>query len=88
MTVVPVKKTGPTKNTVEFPPLTHADRCDGARSAQGLVRLVRGTQDLVLSGHYFEASEAALIGAGWEVYEDIRDAVLNPPKSTFDTSEN
>lgn len=71
-----------------FPPLNGSDRCDGTRTAQALVRLVRGEQDLLLSAHYFNKAEATLIGAGWTIYEDIREAVLNPPKTAFDTSEN
>jgi hypothetical protein len=74
--------------TPTYPPLTAADRCDGTRTAQALVRLVRGKQDMLLSAHYFNKAEATLIGAGWVVYEDIREAVLNPPKTTYDTSEH
>lgn len=71
-----------------YPPLNGSDRCDGTRTAQALVRLVRGQQDLLLSAHYFNKAEATLIGAGWMVYEDIREAVLNPEPTAFDTSEH
>jgi hypothetical protein len=82
-----VKKAS-TEEVYDFPPLTGSDRCDGTYTAQALVRLVRGCQDILLSAHYFNQSEAELLISGWTVYEDIREAVLNPPKTAFDTSDH
>lgn len=76
------------KDTVSYPPLNALDRCDGNYSSQALVRLVRGNQDLCLSAHYFNQAELTLISQGWMIYEDIREAVLNPPKTAYDTSEH
>ena len=73
-----------------FPSLTHADRSDAVASGavQALVRVVKDGRDLLLDNHSFNLHEAALIGQGWEVTEDIREAVLYPPKTAFDTSDH
>lgn len=77
-----------------FPPLNAHDRCDGTYNSQALVRMVRQIsgksryQDILLSAHYFNQGEAKLLGEGWSVYEDIREAVLNPPQTAYDTSEH
>lgn len=77
-------------NTPVFPPLKTADRSDAYASGavQALVRVVKGSKELILDGHSYSKHEAALIGQGWAVAEDVREAVLNPPKSAFDTSAN
>lgn len=74
----------------EFPALTTADRSDASASGamQALIRVVKGDKDLLLDSHSYNLHEAALIGQGWEVREDVREAVLNPPKSAYDTSEH
>lgn len=73
------------KNTVTFPALTLADRSDAAASGavQGLVRVVRGVQDLVFDNHSFNEHQAKLIADGWTVYEDIREEALNPPTAAY-----
>lgn len=71
-----------------FPSLARWTHCDGNYSSQALVRLVRGTQDMCFSAHYFEKVEDGFIKAGWKIHEDIREAVLNPPKTSYDTSEH
>lgn len=73
-----------------FAPLTHADRSDACASGavQALVRVVKGKKDLLLDSHSYNVHQAALIAQGWTVAEDIREAVLNPPKSAFDTSDH
>lgn len=73
-----------------FATLTHADRSDASASGavQALVRVAKDGRDLLLDNHHFNLHEAALIGQGWEVIEDIREAVLYPPKSAFDTSDH
>lgn len=75
---------------IPFPALNHADRSDAhaSGSVQALVRVVKDGRDLLLDGHAFVKHEPALIASGWNVAEDIREAVLNPPKTAFDTSEN
>jgi hypothetical protein len=75
---------------VGFLHLTAQDRSDAYASGavQALVRVAKGSQDLLFDKHSYDKHEAALIGQGWEVIEDVREAVLNPPKTSFDTSEN
>lgn len=73
---------------VSFPPLTQADRSDAYGSAQALVRVAKGGRDLLFDGHAYSKHEAALFVDGWEVIEDVREDVLNPPKTTFDTSDH
>jgi hypothetical protein len=76
---------------VSFPPLNVLDRSDAyaSGSVQALVRVSNTMgKDLVFDKHSFDKHEAALIGQGWEVIEDIREAVLNPPKTSFDTSDH
>lgn len=84
-TATQAKKTAPT-----FPALTHADRSDACASGavQALVRVVKGKRDLLLDSHSYNVHQAALIAQGWAVAEDIREAVLNPPKTAFDTSDH
>lgn len=76
--------------TVQFPSLTHADRSDAHASGavQALIRVVKDGKDLLLDGHAYNQHEAALIASGWSVAEDIREAVLTPPKTAFDTSDH
>jgi len=73
-----------------YPSLTHADRSDATASGavQALVRVIKDGKDLLLDNHSFNLHQAALIGQGWEVAEDIREAVLYPPKTAFDTSDH
>jgi hypothetical protein len=73
-----------------FPPLTNADRSDAYASGavQALVRVAKAGQDLLFDKHAFDKHEATLIGQGWEVIEDVREAVLNPPKTAYDTSDH
>lgn len=73
-----------------FTPLKTADRSDAYASGavQALVRVVKGSKELLLDGHSYNKHEAALIGSGWVVQEDVREAVLNPPKTAYDTSAN
>ncbi len=61
-----------------FPALTLADRscAVGSRSTQALVRVVKGSQDLLFDKHNFEKYEATLISQGWTVYEDIRASLM------------
>lgn len=75
---------------VSLPGLTHADRSDAVASGavQALVRVVKGKQELLLDNHSFNLHQAALIVQGWTVAEDIREAVLYPPKTAFDTSDH
>lgn len=77
-------------DTAQFPSLTHADRSDAHASGavQALVRVVKGDLDLLLDNHSYNQHEAALIASGWSVAEDIREAVLYPPKTAFDTSDH
>lgn len=74
----------------QFAPLTAADRSDAFRSGavQALIRVEKDGKDLLFDGHSYTKHEPALIASGWTVVEDIREAVLNPPKTSFDTSEN
>lgn len=76
--------------TPSFAPLKTADRSDAYASGavQALVRVTKGSKELLLDGHSYAKHEAALIGQGWAVQEDVREAVLNPPKSAYDTSAN
>jgi hypothetical protein len=85
-TATQAKKTA----TPTFPALTHADRSDACASGavQALVRVVKGKKELLLDNHSFNLHQAALIGQGWTVAEDIREAVLFPPKTAFDTSDH
>lgn len=75
---------------IPFPALNHADRSDAHASGavQALVRVVKDGRDLLLDGHAFTKHEPALIASGWSVIEDVREAVLNPPKTAFDTSDH
>jgi hypothetical protein len=45
-------------------------------------------KDLLFDGLSYAKHEPALIASGWSVVEDVREAVLNPPKTAFDTSAN
>ena len=66
-----------------FPPLKPADRSCAVPSAQALVRVVKGTRDLLFDGHSFTQHEAKLIADGWTVYEDIRATALNLPTAAY-----
>jgi hypothetical protein len=66
-----------------FPPLKPADRSDAVPSAQALVRVVKGTKDLLLDGHSYTKYEADLIADGWTVFEDIREVALNKPTAAY-----
>lgn len=79
-----------TPEQVAFPPLTAADRSDAYESGavQALVRVVKTGRDLLFDNHSYNKHQAALIGDGWEVVEDVREAVLNPPKTAYDTSDH
>lgn len=75
-----------TPNTAEaalYPPLKPADRSDAVPSAQALVRVVKGAQDLLLDGHSYHKHEADLIADGWTVYEDIREVAENKPVAAY-----
>lgn len=58
-----------------FPPLKLTDRscAMGSGSTQALVRVVKGTRDLLFDGHSYAKYQAQLIADGWTVYEDIRE---------------
>lgn len=73
-----------------FPPLNGLDRSDACASGavQGLVRVAKNSRDLVFDNHTYNKHEAALLVDGWTVVEDIREAVLNPPKTAYDTSDH
>ena len=75
----------PDVDTVVFPPLTLADRCcaTASGSTQALVRVVKGTKDLMFSGHAFAKHEATLIADGWTVYEDIRATAFEKPVAAY-----
>lgn len=73
---------------ITWPKLRPADRSCANPSAQALVRVAKNGTDLLFDAHAFNLAEAALIGDGWEIVEDIREAVLNPPKTSYDTSEH
>lgn len=75
MSTVIVTPDTDTSETHVFPPLLLADRSDAVPSAQALVRVVRGSQDLLLDGHTYNKSQAQLIAEGWTVYEDVRETV-------------
>lgn len=79
-----------TTEPVTFQPLTAADRSDAyeSGSVQALVRMGKNGRDLLFDNHSYNKHEAALIGQGWEVLEDVREAVLNPPKTSYDTSDH
>jgi hypothetical protein len=66
-----------------FPPLKPADRSDAVPSAQALVRVVKGTKDLLLDGHSYNKYEATLFASGWSVYEDIREVAENKPVAAY-----
>lgn len=66
-----------------FPALLPADRSDAVPSAQALVRVVKGTKDLLLDGHSYTKHEAELIADGWTVYEDIREVANNKPVAAY-----
>jgi len=66
-----------------WPALKPADRSDAVPSAQALVRVVRGSDDLLFDGHSFAKHEAQLIADGWEVYEDIREVAQNMPTAAY-----
>lgn len=73
-----------------FPPLNALDRSDACASGavQGLVRVAKDAQDLVFDNHTYNKHEAALLVDGWTVVEDVREAVLNPPRTDYDTSDH
>lgn len=73
-----------------FAPLNAQDRSDAYSSGavQALVRVAKDGKDLLFDGHSYVKHEPALIASGWAVVEDVREAVLNPPKTAFDTSSN
>lgn len=75
---------------ITFPDLNNADRSDAfaSGSVQALVRVAKDGRDLLLDGHSYAKHEPALIASGWSVVQDVREAVLNPPKSAFDTSDH
>lgn len=75
---------------ITHPALTAADRSDAYASGavQALVRVVKDGKDLLFDGHSYATHEPALIASGWNVVEDVREAVLNPPKSAYDTSDH
>ncbi len=83
-TVVP--STSVSVDTHVFPALALADRSDTSASGavQGLVRVVKGSQDLLFDKHNFEKYEATLISQGWAVYEDIRDTLNVTPAPPVD----
>jgi hypothetical protein len=74
----------------QFSPLTASDRSDAYASGavQALVRVEKDGRDLLFDNHSYSKHEPALIACGWTVVEDVRQAVLNPPKSSFDTSDH
>lgn len=74
----------------QFAPLNAQDRSDAYSSGavQALVRVEKDGKDLLFDGHSYTKHEPALIASGWSVVEDVREAVLNPPKTEFDTSAN
>lgn len=76
------------KPKVTFPKLKPADRSCANPSAQALIRVVKDGTDLLFDGHAFSLAEPELLAQGWEVVEDIREAVLNPPKTNYDVSEH
>jgi len=83
MTTVADTVTNAATKLAQFPPLKPADRSDAVPSAQALVRVVKGTKDLLLDGHSYTKHEADLIADGWSVYEDIREVALNKPTAAY-----
>ncbi len=75
---------------ITYPALTNADRSDAfaSGSVQALVRVAKDGKDLLLDAHSYAKHEPALIASGWSVVQDVREAVLNPPKTAYDTSAN
>ena len=73
-----------------YPALKTADRSDAyaSGSVQALVRVAKDGRDLLLDGHSYSKHEAALLVDGWTVIQDVREAVLNPPKTDYDTSDH
>lgn len=86
--MTPAEVFGIKKPKPSFPPLKPADRSCANPSAQALVRVAKGETDLLFDGHAFSLAEPTLLADGWEIVEDIREAVLNPPKSNYDLSEH
>lgn len=74
----------------QFTPLTAADRSDAYASGavQALVRVEKDGRDLLFDNHSYAKHEPTLIATGWTVVEDVREAVLNPPKTAFDKSDH
>jgi hypothetical protein len=72
-----------TAEVAVFPALLPADRSDAVPSAQALVRVVKGTKDLLLDGHSYNKHQAELIADGWTVYEDIREIAENKPVAAY-----
>lgn len=75
---------------IAYPVLTAADRSDAYASGavQALVRVQKDGKDLLFDGHSYAKHEPALIASGWSVVHDVREAVLNPPKTAYDTSDH
>ncbi len=73
-----------------YPALVTADRSDAyaSGSVQALVRVAKDGRDLLLDGHSYSKHEPTLIATGWSVVQDVREAVLNPPKTATDTSDH
>lgn len=90
MTTATTQETVSLDEASPYPPLNSADRSDAHASGavQGLVRVAKNGRDLVLDGHAYKEHEAALLVDGWNVIEDVREAVLNPPKTAYDTSDH
>jgi len=76
---------GAATKLAQFPKLTLADRsCAVASGAvQALVRVVKGTQELLFDGHSFAKHEADLIADGWTVYEDVRATAFEKPMAAY-----
>jgi hypothetical protein len=55
-----------------FEPLKTADRCDHACPAQALVRVVKGTLELLYCGHHMGVAEVGLLLQGFTIESDIR----------------
>ena len=70
-------------DAVVYTPLKPADRSDAISSAQALVRIFKGKQDLLLDGHSYHKHEADLVADGWAIYEDIREIAENKPVAAY-----
>ncbi len=66
----------------EYTPLNAHDRCDRCE-AQGYVRWVKTTQDLVMCGHHTRTYELSLLADNWVIHEDNREVLTARPVAAY-----